>query len=118
MARHVAVTGATGFIGSAVVRKLLQGGRDVRAIIQPGASTTALDEVEVQCNRRVDRVFADVTDIAATTRAFEGCESLYHLAAVYKTWMSDPTPMYEVNVEGTTSILLAAQKARVRRIVA
>jgi dihydroflavonol-4-reductase len=117
MARPVAVTGSTGFIGSAVVRRLLKDGRDVRAIIEPGANTTPLDEVERDTGKRVDRVEADVCDVAKMTGALEGCESLHHLAAVYKTWTPDPTLIYKVNIEGTTSTLLAAQKARLRRIV-
>jgi dihydroflavonol-4-reductase len=117
MARPVAVTGSTGFIGSAVVRKLLLDGRDVRAIVEPNAKTGALDEVERETNKRVDRTTADVTDVDAMARALEGCESLHHLAAIYKTWMPDPTRLYEVNVDGTTATLLAAQKSRVKRVV-
>jgi dihydroflavonol-4-reductase len=117
MARYVAVTGSTGFIGSAVVRRLLLDGRDVRAIIEPGAKTDALDEVEKETGKRVDRAEIDVCDVLKMTGALEGCEALHHLAAVYKTWTPDPTLIYKVNVEGTTSTLLAAQKARVRRIV-
>ncbi|MGZ3422097.1 MAG: SDR family oxidoreductase [Polyangiales bacterium] len=117
MARPVAVTGSTGFIGSAVVRRLLLDGRDVRAIIEPGAKTTPLDEVEKETGKRVDRATADVCDVKAMSAALEGCEALHHLAAIYKTWTPDPTAIYRVNVEGTTSTLLAAEKARLRRIV-
>ena len=117
MARPVAVTGSTGFIGSAVVRKLLRDGRDVRAIIEPGAKTTPLDEVEKETGKRVDRAIADVCDVRAMTSALEGCEALHHLAAVYKTWTPDPTIIHRVNIEGTTSTLLAAEKARLRRVV-
>lgn len=117
MARPVAVTGATGFIGSAVVQRLLRDGRDVRALVEPGAKTGALDEVERESGKRVDRVEVDVCDVAAMSAALEGCESLHHLAAIYKTWAPDPTAIYRVNVEGTTATLLAAQKARLRRVV-
>ena len=117
MAKPAAVTGSTGFIGSAVVRRLLKDGRPVRALIEPGANTVALDEVEREVGRTADRSTVDVTDVGAMTLALSGCESLFHLAAIYKTWMPDPTRLYEVNVAGTVATLLAAQKAAVRRVV-
>ncbi|MEO7096650.1 MAG: NAD-dependent epimerase/dehydratase family protein, partial [Polyangiales bacterium] len=106
-----------GFIGSAVVRRLLADGRSVRAIIEPNAKTGALDEVEREAKKQVDRVTADVVDFDAMARALEGCSTLFHLAAIYKTWMPDPTAIYRVNVEGTTSTLLAAQRARIKKVV-
>jgi dihydroflavonol-4-reductase len=108
---QVAVTGATGFIGSAVVRKLLADKRQVRCLVEPGANASNLDGLPV------DRVTADVTDAAAMKRALDGCETLYHLAAIYKTWLPDEELIYRVNVEGTVATLLAAQAARVRRVV-
>jgi dihydroflavonol-4-reductase len=117
VAMRAAVTGSTGFIGSAVVRRLLLDGREVRAIVEPSAKTGPLDEVEREVGRRAERIEADVTDVARMTAALEGCEALYHLAAVYKTWTPAPEILYRVNVEGTTATLLAAEKARVRRIV-
>jgi len=107
----VAVTGATGFIGSAVVRQLVEKGREVRAIVEPGANTKNLDGVNVE------RVTCDVCDVDKMARILGGCEALYHLAAVYKTWLPDPAVLYRVNLEGTTSTLLAADRAKVGRIV-
>ena len=112
MAAPVAVSGATGFIGAAVVRGLLAQGREVRALIEPGASQASLDELGV-----VDRVVVDVVDGAAMARALEGCESFFHLAAVYKIWAKDPEIIHRVNIEGTTASLLAAQRAGVKRVV-
>lgn len=117
MAKPVAVTGSTGFIGSAVVRRLLLDGREVRALVEPGAKTGPLEEVEREVGRSADRAVVDVTDVSAMHRALEGCESLFHLAAIYKTWMPDPAPLYEVNVAGTVATLLAAQQARVAKVV-
>lgn len=107
----VAVTGASGFVGSAVVRALIAAGRSVRAIVEPGADLRNLDGVNVE------RVTCDVTDAQQTRRAISGASSLFHLAAIYKLWATDPSPLWRVNVEGTTNVLLAAQAENVRRVV-
>lgn len=114
MSEVVAVSGAAGFIGSAVVRKILEGGRAVRALVEPGTSTRNLDGLP---GDRVEIVPADVCDHIGMARALDGCAAFYHLAAIYKVWMPDPRPIYRVNVEGTTAALLAAQAARVPRVV-
>ncbi len=109
-----AVSGATGFIGSAVVRRLLAEGREVRALVEPGASTKNLDALE---SSRLQRVEVDVCDLAGMTKALEGAGAYYHLAAVYRVWNPDPRLIYRVNVEGTTASLLAAQAAKVGKVV-
>jgi len=109
----VAVTGATGFIGSAVVRKLIERGRRVRALVEPGAPMKNLDAIGPE----VERVTVDVCDGAAMERALSGCQTLYHLAAIYRTWLPNPDVIYRVNLEGTTATLLAAKKVGVERIV-
>lgn len=114
MADIVAVSGATGFIGSAVVRRLLRDGRSVRALVEPGAGAQNLAELP---ESKVDRVTVDVCDYVGMARALDGCSAFYHLAAVYKVWTPDPTHLYRVNIEGTTSSLLAAKAARVPRVV-
>lgn len=111
MSSVVAVTGASGFIGSAVVRLLLNERRSVRALVEPGANTANLDGLPV------DRITVDVTNYGGMRRALSGAETLYHLAAVYKLWLKDPELIYRVNNEGTTTTLLAAQAAGVKRIV-
>jgi dihydroflavonol-4-reductase len=110
----VAVSGASGFIGSAVVRRLLADGRKVRALVEPGASTKNLEDLPAA---RVERLTVDVCDYQGMARALEGVTAYYHLAAIYKVWMPDPAPIYRVNLEGTTTSLLAARAAGVRRVV-
>src|SRR5690348_15823937 len=105
------VTGASGFIGSAVVRKLLARGREVRCYVEPGAPQTNLDGLDVEI------VVGDINDRAAIGRALEGCTALYHLAAIYKLWLPDNALMYEVNVEGSKTVLFAALRAGVERVV-
>ena len=107
----VGVSGATGFIGSAVVRELLAQGRQVRALVEPGADTRNLDGLPVT------RVTVDVRDYEGMVRALDGCRSYFHLAAIYEVWMRDRSPIYEVNIEGSATALLAAQKVGTQRVV-
>lgn len=109
--RHVVVTGANGFIGSAVVRQLTERGRKVLAIVEPGTDVQNLEGVDVE------RVTADILDARAMERVLSGAEALYHLAAIYRIWLPDPDVIYRVNLEGTQTVLLAAQKMKVPRIV-
>ena len=110
----VAVSGAGGFIGSAVVRKLVAGGRRVRALLEPGASAANLEGLP---EAQLERVTVDVCDYEGMARALDGAAAFYHLAAIYKLWTPDPTAIYRVNLEGTTTSLLAARAASVPRIV-
>jgi dihydroflavonol-4-reductase len=109
-----AVSGATGFIGSAVIRKLLDLGRPVRALCEPSAPTKNLDTLPAGA---VERVSVDVCDLEGMKRALAGCSAFYHLAAIYRVWNPDPRAIYRVNLEGTTTALLAAQAAGVGRVV-
>jgi dihydroflavonol-4-reductase len=110
----VAVTGASGFIGSRVVKQLLDQGRKVRALVEPGLKDKRLRNLD---GLPVERVTVDVTDLKGMERALQGCETLFHLAAVYKTWLPNPEVLYRVNLEGTVATLLAAGNAKVKRIV-
>jgi dihydroflavonol-4-reductase len=105
------VTGASGFIGSSVVRKLIERGREVRCFLEPGAKTSNLDGLDVE------KVTGDVNDRDGITAAIKGCDTLYHLAAIYAIWLKDPALMYRVNVEGTKTVLWAAYKANLDKVV-
>jgi dihydroflavonol-4-reductase len=105
------VTGATGFIGSAVVRRLLARGRAVRCLVEPGADRRNLTGLDVEV------VEGDIGDRRAVASALVGVTSLFHLAAIYKIWLPDNRAMYDVNVEGTKTVLFAALEAGVARVV-
>ena len=105
------VTGVTGLVGSAVVRKLVARGREVRAMVEPGATLRTLDGLDVELVR------ADVRDRDAVHRAHDGVNVVYHLAAIYKLWLPDAKVMYDVNVEGTKNVLFAAMRAGVDRVI-
>ncbi len=105
------VTGAAGFIGSNVVRELLGEGVEVRALIMPGENLQNLEGLAVE------RVEGNVLDPKSVGRALQGCDTLFHLAAIYKFWSPDPRQLYEVNIRGTNHMLMAARDAGIERIV-
>src|SRR5262245_55310149 len=105
------VTGATGFVGSHVARALSEQGADLRLLIRANSDTRNLDGL------RADRAIGDLRDPASVDKAVEGCEAVFHVAADYRLWVRDPQQMYRANVEGTRTLLQAAGKHGVRRIV-
>lgn len=108
---QVVVTGAAGFIGSAVVRALLARGVEVVALLEPGAAASNLDSLEVK------RREVDVTNEAQLAGAFDGAKYCFHLAAKFGFWPKDATSFYDVNVRGSQNVVRAATDAGVRRIV-
>jgi dihydroflavonol-4-reductase len=105
------VTGATGFVGSAVARRLLDAGLDVRVLVRPESPRRNIADLPVEA------VTGDLIDAASLRRAVRGCEALFHVAADYRLWVPDPAGLYRTNVEGTRQLLRAAAEAGVRRIV-
>ena len=110
-ARPVLVTGATGFIGSAVVRALLDDGFSVRAVCEPARSADNLAGLDVE------RVVCDIRDEPAMDRAAAGVATIFHLAAVYRFWAADPAVFYDVNIGGTQNVMRAAARAGCSRFV-
>lgn len=109
MAR-VLVTGATGFIGSHVVRALLARGDDVRVAVRASSPLDALEGLEVE------RVVGDITDRAAMRRAARGMERAFHVAGTTNLRM-DAATVLRINAEGTRSVLEACLDAGVARVV-
>lgn len=106
----VLVTGASGFIGGAVVKRLLEEGFQVRALVRPSSPR---DNLPPSC----EIVEGDVTDRDSIGRAMAGVGSLFHLAANYRLWAPDPEPVLRVNVGGTEIVMREALRAGVKRIV-
>lgn len=105
------VTGGTGFVGSAVVRALLNAGHEVRALIRPNANTRQLDGLAVT------RITGDLGDSDVLLKAMTGCEWVFHVAALYRYWGSSWEEFYQANVEGTRHVLEASRLAQVDRLI-
>jgi len=105
------VTGGTGFVGSQVVRVLVEDGVDVRVLARSGSDRRALADLPVEF------ATGDLADPASLKAPLQGVEVLYHVAADYRLWAPDPAVLYRVNVGGTRALLLAAGAAGVSRIV-
>lgn len=105
------VTGATGFIGSAVVRCLLARGVHVRALVRPSSDLSNLAGLDVEL------VSGNLLDEEGLVHILRGCQVLYHVAGYYSTNEADVKNMYQVNVQGTKTVMQAALRAGVGRAV-
>jgi len=107
----VLVTGATGHIGSHVVRALLDAHHEVVAFHRAGSNTAGLQGLEVETRH------GDLTDADAVAAAVEGCELVFHVGAVHRNWAPREADFTGPNIEGTRNVMRAARAAGVRRVV-
>lgn len=105
------VTGATGFVGSAVARNLLARDCKVRVLTRPNNDRRNLSNLDVQI------VEGDLLRPETLMPALEGCKGVFHVAADYRIWTRDVDAMFAANVNGTRAILKAAAEIGVERAV-
>jgi len=105
------VTGATGFVGAAVVRALIKTGIDVRVLARRDSDFSNLQQF------KIDGAYGDLRDKESLRKALAGCGQLYHVAAHYALWARNPAIFYDVNVTGTKNLLEAARDVGTERIV-
>ena len=105
------VTGSTGFLGSSVLRELINDGREVKALIRKGTSKKNITGLDVEI------AYGDLRDIESIRSALNGCDILYHVAAYYSLWDCNKQLIHEINVKGTRNILRAAKEKELKKIV-
>ena len=105
------VTGGTGFVGSHLVRHLNEAGHQVRVLHRSSSNLQAL------AGQAYESALGDVTDAEALHTACQGCDWVFHVAAVADYWRADVSHMFEVNVAGTRKVLAAAQATGVQRVI-
>ena len=107
----ILLTGADGFLGSNLVRELLERGYKVRALVEPGRDSKSLNGLDVEICQ------VDILDPRKVKEAVNSCSSIIHTAAVTATWPSRSEIVKKVNIQGTRNIIDAAKERGVRRLV-
>jgi len=105
------LTGATGFVGAAVLRRLVEAGYSVRALVRPNSDRRNLSGVDCET------ITGDLAEPESLKGAVRGCEAVFHVAADYRLWVVDREKMHRINIRGTVDLLRIAAAAGVSRIV-
>ena len=107
----VLVTGGTGFIGGAIVRELLRRGQAVRVLARRTSNTEELQQF------KLDIAYGDILDRSSIEKALEGCDTLYHTAAIYEFWVPDEQTLMRTEIEGTRNAMEAAIRRDLKKVV-
>lgn len=107
----VLVMGASGFLGSHVVKALVAAGREVRIVVRATSDTRAIDHLSLE------RMTGDIDNSDAIAAALAGCDSVFYCIVDTRAWLRDPAPLYATNVDGLCRVLDAALVAGVNRFV-
>ena len=108
--QKILITGATGFLGQALVSRALADGYAVRALCRSAAARELLPDA-------VEMAQGDLQDASSLHRAMEGCDAVIHAAGLVSTWRRDPADFHKVNVEGTQCVLRAARERGITRVL-
>jgi dihydroflavonol-4-reductase len=112
LAKDIAfVTGASGFVGSAVARRLIDEGFAVRALVRRSSNRANLEGIDL------DIVEGDIRDADLLEKAMRGARYAFHIAADYRLWAPDPEEIIATNTNGTRAVMAAALASGVERVV-
>ncbi len=110
-ARPKLVIGANGFLGSHVLRQLVDAGHEVRAMVRPGANTIGIDDLSGE------RFLGDVFDKDMLRAAMDECDDVYYCVVDTRGWLRDPAPLFRTNVDGTRNVIEVAKTRRLKRFI-
>jgi dihydroflavonol-4-reductase len=105
------VTGANGLLGNHIVQALLEDGHTVKAMVRPTSNLKALEGLDIEY------AYGDVRDGAALRAAADGCDTIFHTAAVFSYWGFSQEEMDQTAREGAINVVDAARDAGVDRLV-
>jgi len=105
------VTGATGFVGWHVTRRLIERAGPVRVLVRPASDLRSIDGLNVE------RVCGDLRDRSSLNKALDGVRQVFHVAADYRLWAKTPDDIYQSNVAGTLNLIDASRQAGVERFI-
>ena len=105
------VTGAAGFLGSHVARRLVARGEDVRVLVRASSSNRAISDLSLEY------VTGALRAQSSLARAMNGVQRVFHVAADYRLWSKNPQDIYDSNVGGTKNLLAAARQAGVEKLI-
>ena len=105
------VTGAGGFLGSHVARLLVGRGDRVRVLIRPASRLEGIDGLDVE------RITGDLREPSSLAPALQGVQRVFHVAADYRLWTSNPREIYQSNVEGTRNLIAVARRVGIERFL-
>jgi dihydroflavonol-4-reductase len=109
---RVLVTGGTGFVGSQLVAALVGRGDRVRVLRRANSSLLALEGLP-----GIEHVIGDILEPETVAQAVDGCELVFHVAALSSYWRAHREQIYRINVAGTRTVMEACLRARVPRVV-
>jgi dihydroflavonol-4-reductase len=107
----ILVTGGTGYVGGAVVQALLDRGEQVRVLARKNSRTDQLTQLGVEIAR------GDILDQSSIEAALDGCDLLYHAAAIYEFWVPDKQQLMRTEVEGTRNAMAVASRQGMRKVI-
>jgi len=105
------LTGATGFLGSALARELIKEGQTLKLLVRNKTDTRNIDDLDCEV------LYGDLRDRESLKKALVGCQTLYHTAAYYSLWNRDKKLIYDINVQGTRNILESALDSGIEKVV-